>query len=132
MVSRRSSTATVYTDRGSMLKRLVSAVVGSRHERERRRIQPIVDQINEWDEKLQRVSEEELRGQTARFRQLLAERTTDLETRVAELKEQKRVAKDAAERERIDQQLGGADGRGGVEGELRETIATTLDEILPE
>src|SRR6185436_17415686 len=90
------------------------------------------DQINEWDEKLQRVSEEELRGQTARFRQLLAERTTDLETRVAELKEQKRVAKDAAERERIDQQLGGADGRGGVEGELRETIATTLDEILPE
>jgi preprotein translocase subunit SecA len=115
-----------------MLKRLVTAVVGSRHERERRRIQPIVDQINEWDEKLQGVSEEELRGQTARFRALLAERTGELERRVAELKERKRTAKDASERERIDQELGGGDGRGGVEGELRETIAETLDEILPE
>src|SRR6185503_8250920 len=101
-------------------------------ERERRRIQPIVDQINEWDEKLQAVSEDELRSQTAKFRRLLAERTTDLEARIAELREQKRTSQDAAERERIDQQLGGGDGRGGVEGELRETIATTLDEILPE
>src|SRR3954471_2530852 len=102
-----------------MLKRLVSAVVGSRHERERRRIQPIVDQINEWDEKLQAVSEDELRGQTAKFRRILAERTGELERRVAELKEQKRTAKDAAERDRIDQLLGGGDGRGGVDGELR-------------
>src|SRR6185503_20917277 len=132
MASRHSSPATVYTDRGSMLKRLVSAVVGSRHERERRRIQPIVNQINEWDEKLQGVSEDELRSQTAKFRRLLAERTAGLEARIAELREQKRTSQDAAERERIDQQLGGGDGRGGVEGELRETIATTLDEILPE
>ena len=29
-----------------MLKRVINAVVGSRHERERRRIQPIVDRIN--------------------------------------------------------------------------------------
>src|SRR6266850_8112926 len=115
-----------------MLKRLVSAVVGSRHERERRRIQPIVDQINEWDEKLQRVSEDELRAQTQKFRNLIAERTGELEKRIAELKEQKRTAVDAAERERIDQVLGGADGKGGVEGELRETISETLDEILPE
>jgi len=115
-----------------MLKRVINAVVGSRHERERRRIQPIVDRINEWDEKLQRVSEDELRGQTQKFRTLIAERTGGLETRLAELRERKRTAKDAAERERIDQELGGADGRGGVEGELRQTIADTLDEILPE
>jgi preprotein translocase subunit SecA len=115
-----------------MLKRVINAVVGSRHERERRRIQPIVDRINEWDEKLQGVPEAELRGQTEKFRRLIAERTADLDKRVVELRERKRTAKDAAERERIDQELGGADGRGGVEGELRQTIADTLDEILPE
>ena len=115
-----------------MLKRVISAVVGSRHERERRRIQPIVDRINEWDEKLQSVSEDELRAQTQKFRGILKERTSALEARVAELKERKRTAKDAAEREQIDQELGGGDGRGGVEGELRETIAETLDDILPE
>ena len=115
-----------------MLKRVISAVVGSRHERERRRIQPIVDAINEWDEKLQRVSEQELRSQTAKFRALIADRTSALERRIAELRELKRVAKDAAERDRIDQELGGGDGRGGVEGQLRSAIADTLDEILPE
>jgi len=115
-----------------MLKRLVTAVVGSRHERERRRIQPIVDAINEWDERLQRVPESDLRGQTAKFRGIIAERTGELERRAAELRERKRTAKDPAERERIDQELSGADGRGGVEGDLRRAISETLDEILPE
>jgi len=115
-----------------MFKRVMAAVVGSRHDRERRRLQPIVDTINEWDERLQRVSEEELRGQTDRFRGILRERTGDLEARVARLKEEKRGAKDAAERERIDAQLIGADGRGGVDRELRDATAETLDELLPE
>jgi preprotein translocase subunit SecA len=115
-----------------MLKRLVTAVVGSRHERERRRVQPIVDKINEWDERLQQVSERELQNQTQKFRALIAERTGELERRAAELREAKRQAADAAERERIDTELTGADGRGGVEGKLRDTIAETLDEILPE
>src|SRR5437016_3442165 len=108
----RTSRANAYIVRGGMLKRVISAVVGSRHERERRRIQPIVDQINEWDEKLQHVSDDELRGQTTKFRRLIAERTGELEGRIAELRETKRTAADAAERERLDQQLGGADGRG--------------------
>ena len=83
-----------------MLKRVISAVVGSRHVRERRRIQPIVDQINEWDEKLQRVSEEELRGQTQKLRGIIRDRTGELEGRVAALREQKRTATEAADRER--------------------------------
>ena len=115
-----------------MLKRVITAVVGSRHERERRRLQPIVDSINEFDEKLQRVSEAELRGQTDKFRGILRERTGTLEQRVAELKEQKKTASDPAERERIDALLIGPDGRGGAERELRDAIAETLDEILPE
>ena len=115
-----------------MVKGLLTKVFGTRHERERKRVQPIVDEINEQYARLQGVSEEELRGQTARFRAILRERTQALETRVADLKEAKRTTKDAAEREKIDQELSGLDGRGGVEKELRETIAEVLDEILPE
>jgi preprotein translocase subunit SecA len=115
-----------------MIKSVITAIIGSRHERERKRIQPIVDAINEWDVKLQSASEAEVRGQTAKFRKLIAERTKDLEKRIAELKEEKRLASEATAREKIDLELSGADGRGGVEGELRETIAETLDEILPE
>jgi preprotein translocase subunit SecA len=115
-----------------MLKNVITRVFGTRHERERRRIQPIIDEINEEYERLHGVSDDELRGQTAKFRGIIRERTQDLETRIAELKEAKRSAAEAAERERIDNELSGADGRGGVEKELRDVIAEVLDEILPE
>src|SRR5919199_1393008 len=115
-----------------MLKRVMAAVVGTRHERERRKIQPVVDAINEHYARLSAVSEEALRGQTAKFREIIGARTAELEARVAELKERNPTAKDAADRERIDLELSGADGHGGAEGELRKLTADLLDELLPE
>src|SRR5436190_17689862 len=116
----------------SMIKGLISAVIGSRHDRERRKIQPIVDEINEEYARLQLLSEEELRAQTEKLRGVIRERTNELETRVADLRERKRAAADPVEREKIDAELSGPDGRGGVEGDLRREIAEILDEILPE
>src|SRR5688572_1197446 len=115
-----------------MLKGVLGKVFGTRHERERRRIQPIVDEINEHYARLQGVSDEELRGQTAKFRSIIRERTHELEEEVARLKAAKRTTSDPTERERVDNELSGADGRGGVEAKLREAIAEVLDEILPE
>jgi preprotein translocase subunit SecA len=115
-----------------MFKRVLTAFLGTRHEREKKRLMPIVDAIHSHEERLNAVSDDELRGQTEKFRALLRERTAALETRIAELKEQKRVVSDATEREQLDNELSGADGSGGAEGELRRTIAETLDEILPE
>src|ERR671915_166752 len=115
-----------------MLKRVMAAVMGSRHAREARKIQPVVDAINEHYARLGDVSEDELRGQTARFREIIRERTAELEARIVELKERKRTAKDAADRERVDNELSGADGSGGAEGELRKATRDVLDELLPE
>src|SRR5918999_4435500 len=115
-----------------MLNRVIAAVVGTRHERDRRKIQPVVDAINEQYARLESASEEELRGQTARFREIIRQRTAALESRIADLKEKKRTAKDPADRERIDLELSGADGSGGAEGELRRLTRDVLDELLPE
>jgi preprotein translocase subunit SecA len=115
-----------------MLKRVLSAFMGTRHERDRKRIQPILDAIHEQEERLRTASDDEVRGQTAKFRALIAERTGDLEARAADLREQKRHATDSVERERLDNELSGLDGSGGVEGEIRRVTAETLDEILPE
>ncbi|HKN57918.1 MAG TPA: preprotein translocase subunit SecA, partial [Gemmatimonadaceae bacterium] len=49
-----------------------------------------------------------------------------------DLKERKRTASDPADREGIDTELGGPDGRGGAEGDLRDEISEVLDELLPE
>jgi preprotein translocase subunit SecA len=115
-----------------MFKRVLTAFLGTRHEREKKRLQPIIEAIHAQEERLASVSEEELRGQTEKFRGILRERTAELEARVAELKERKRTATEAEERERLDNELSGADGTGGVEGDLRRAVAETLDEILPE
>ncbi len=115
-----------------MFKRVITAVLGSRHERERKKIQPIVDEINEHYARLRDVSDDELRGQTAKLRGIIAARTDALEARVAQLKEKNHTASDPAARDRIDTELGGSDGRGGAEGKVREELAETLDEILPE
>src|SRR3954466_3794851 len=111
---------------------LLSGVFGTRHDRERKRIQPIVDDVNEHYARLQTISEDELRGQTAKFRARIAEVTGEIEARIADLRARKREAADPAEREQIDNELSGVDGRGGVEAELRTAIAEVLDELLPE
>jgi len=115
-----------------MLKGVLAGLIGTRHERERKRIQPIVDTINEEYARLQTVPEEELRGQTEKFRARISEATGELEARIAELKAAKHGTADAVEREKIDTELSGLDGRGGVEADLRKATAEVLDEILPE
>jgi preprotein translocase subunit SecA len=111
---------------------LLSGVFGTRHERERKRIQPIVDEINEHYARLQTISDDELRGQTERFRARIREVTGDIDTRIAELKEKKRVTADPAARDELDNELSGVDGRGGAEAELRIATRDVLDELLPE
>ena len=115
-----------------MLKGIVNRIFGTRHDRELKRVAPILDAITEQSDRLTQLSDEALRGQTAKFRGILEERTGPLAARVAELRAAKRAAEDAGAREELDQELGGADGRGGVEGELRTLTGEVLDELLPE
>src|SRR5690349_9212513 len=115
-----------------MLTSLLGNVFGTRHDRERKRVQPIVDEINEHYARLQTVSEEELRGQTERFRARIREVTGEIEGRIADLKEKKKTTADPAAREALDNELSGVDGRGGAEAELRKATAEVLDELLPE
>ncbi|HEX6628980.1 MAG TPA: preprotein translocase subunit SecA [Gemmatimonadaceae bacterium] len=115
-----------------MLANLLGNVFGTRHDRERKRVQPIVDEINEHYARLQAISEEELRAQTGKFRARIREVTSELEVRIADLKERKRETSDPTAREALDNELSGVDGRGGVEQELREATAVVLDELLPE
>ena len=115
-----------------MLKKLIGAVFGTRHEREQRRVQPIVDEINAHQARLRDVSDDELRGNTARFRATITEHTAALKAKIDELKAAKHDATDSSERDAIDAELNGTDGQGGVENEYRQAVAAVLDDLLPE
>ena len=109
-----------------MLKDLVSKVFGTRHEREAKKMRPLVAEINAIADDLQSLSEDDLKARTAKFRALLKERTEELEADLAELRQTKRQTEDAAERESLTQQIQ------ATEDQLKSTIQDTLEELLPE
>ena len=87
---------------GPVLENLMKSLFGSKHDREVKRAQPIVDEINQLGESFAALSDDELRGKTAEFKGRLA---SALEG-VTEPEERKRI-----ERETLD----GA-AAGGVRG----------------
>ncbi len=109
-----------------MLKSVIHALFGTRHQRELKRLYPVVDEVNREWERLQGVSEEELRGQTEKFRAVIREALADLEAEIAELRDQRRHSEDSAEREMLSQQIGQAERR------LAAVLEGVLDDILPE
>jgi preprotein translocase subunit SecA len=109
-----------------MIKNLMTAVFGTRFDRERRRIQPTIDAIHAEEERLKDLSEDELKAQTVRFRQRLAEATGALKAEVDETREAKHACADPEEREKLEQRFH------ELETEYKKALAAALDELLPE
>ena len=109
-----------------MLKRLVTKVVGTRFQRELKRIQPLVDAIHGHETRLRDRSDAELQAQTPKFRAVIAERTGALAAEVERLRRAKHDCPDAEERLRLSDQLGKA------EQALGTAVQRVLDDLLPE
>src|SRR5690606_1293884 len=108
-------------------KDLVRSIFGTRHDREVKRLMPIVEQqIAAESERLANVSEEELRGQTLKFRAMIRERTEPIEAELEELKASRRESESASEREAFSIRIG------ELEKRLYDETQRVLDEILPE
>ncbi|NJD09495.1 MAG: preprotein translocase subunit SecA, partial [Gemmatimonadetes bacterium] len=109
-----------------MIKKLLTGLFGNRHEREARRSQPLVDEINAIAARLQGVTEAELQGQTEKLRAVIRERVGRLDERIEALREQKRHTEEVAERENLAAEIR------TLEEERKEELQAVLDEILPE
>ncbi|MDP2479271.1 MAG: preprotein translocase subunit SecA [Candidatus Palauibacterales bacterium] len=109
-----------------MLKSLINSLVGTRFEREMKKLQPIVDEIKRHESRLGDVSEEQIRAQTARFQEQIRERTAALEEEGSDLRERRRHSEDPGERADLTQRIAELDE------ELGELTQEVLDEILPE
>ena len=109
-----------------MLKDLINTLFGTRFEREMKALQPIVDEIHRHEARLAELSEEEIRGQTDRFREIILERTNPIEQEMAELRDQRRVTEDPARRQELTESIDEAGER------LKEATRQVLDELLPE
>src|SRR3954464_11022678 len=109
-----------------MIKPLMTAIFGTRFDRERKKIQPVVDQIHECEKQLKDLSESDLKAQTARFRERLAERTSALRTELEEVREAKHGCADPVERDALEGRFH------DLERRYKKELAAGLDELLPE
>src|SRR5881296_3468874 len=109
-----------------MANRWFTKIFGTRFNRELKRIQPIVDAILEHEVRLKDLTDSELQAQTAKFRELIAQRTGEVHAEVERLKQAKHDCPDPEERANLSDQLRKA------EQDFVAAQQRTLDELLPE
>jgi preprotein translocase subunit SecA len=109
-----------------MIKRMMTAVFGTRFEREFKRLQPIVDQIKVHEERLGSFSETELKAQTQRFKDRIAEQTGAIKDELETVRAAKHACADPVERERLESRFH------ELEQQWKKQLAASLDELLPE
>jgi len=106
---------------------LLKKIFKTKHEKDVERLKPIVAKINEYYEKFDSLTDEELKGKTTEFKNLIQSKIADLEKRKEQLSERLKnelltpdeVSDIRAEIKKLDQQI-------------FETVEETLNEILPE
>src|ERR1041384_8341633 len=108
-----------------MMKTLLAKVFGTRQAREVRRMMPVVHEIHRHEERLSGLSEEELKAQTAGFRERIAERTGALKQELDEVKAAKHHCEDPVERAGLDQRAH------ALEEQYKKALAAVLADLLP-
>jgi preprotein translocase subunit SecA len=108
-----------------MFKNLAKSIFGDPNEREAKRLQPLVDQINALGPEFERMSSDELRTQTDAFRQHVADRAGSLREEAVAAREAWIQEPDAGSRTQLKIELD------RLERDLKAAEAEAMDEILP-
>jgi len=103
----------------------IKKLIGTKNEREIKRIRPYVDDISKLEPEYERLTDADLGAKTAEFKSRIAEATAQLKQEL----EEANAAAAGADTDERDELKGRADE---VEKELREKEAEVLEELLPE
>jgi preprotein translocase subunit SecA len=109
-----------------MLNSVVTKIFGTRFDRERKKLWPVVEAIHREEERLKGLSEEQLKAQTPKFRAILADRTAEVKSRLDEVRAAKHSCPDPVERDKLESQYHELDQQ------YKKQLAVVLEEILPE
>ncbi len=109
-----------------MLKKLVTSVIGTRFERDLKRIQPVIDQIHDCEKKLSSSSEAELKAQAERFRGVVKDRVGTIQQQLEMRRAEKHACADPERRDELD------DDVHELEEKYKGELGKVLDDILPE
>ncbi len=109
-----------------MIKQVLSAVMGNRHEREMKKFRPLVEEIHRIEAQLKDQPDDAIQARTATFRARLREATGALKDEMEQVRQAKHACADPAERERLE------DRYHEIEKSYKKAVAATLDQLLPD
>jgi preprotein translocase subunit SecA len=108
-----------------MFKNLAKKVFGDPNEREVKRLQPIIDEINALSSEFASMSDDELRAQTDEFRALIAERVGDLREGLEQARSEWQLETDSGTQMQLRVEVE------RLEKELKAVEKDAMDEVLP-
>ena len=107
-------------------KTLLRKVVGSKNDRELKRMRPLIEQINAFEPELEALSLDGLRAKTDEFRAYIQTATQTLRSQLEDAQARMDTQEEAEERDYIKEEYD------KTEKELRQAEAEALDELLPQ
>ncbi|MFN8308431.1 MAG: preprotein translocase subunit SecA [Chitinophagales bacterium] len=110
----------------NFFEKLLGSFFGNKNERERKALQPLVDDINAEYEKLKSLSNDELRHKTLEFRQRIAEYLSDIDKEIATLEDRANQEEDLHQKDAIFKEADAVKKRRDA------AIEEVLSEILPQ
>jgi preprotein translocase subunit SecA len=108
---------------------VLTKVFGTKSERDIKKLLPVVEEIKSYEDEIKALSDEELKGKTESYREMIREATSELDAQIREIKE-KMDSND--ESITLEERRELADILDELEDEWLATVEDVLDEILPE
>ncbi len=108
------------------MKNFLKKLLGDKHDREVRKVQPLVDEINEIFEGLASLTDEALAAKTEEFRGYIRQETSAFDEEIADLRRARAETLEVAERERLTVRMQ------ELEEERDQALHQALDDLLPE
>ncbi|MEL0145773.1 MAG: preprotein translocase subunit SecA, partial [Schleiferiaceae bacterium] len=103
----------------------ISKLVGSKSDRDLKKLQPYVDAVNTHSAELAAMSNDQLRGETESFKAAIKDATASLESEIVALRQQIQQTEDYDAREPLYEQIEALDKQ------VLETIESVLTDIHP-
>jgi len=111
------------------ISKALTSIFGTKSERDLKKLWPIVDEINSFEDEMKALTDDELKQKTESFRELIKERTKDVSHQISEIKKKMDSNDESIS---LEERREFSDRLSELEQEWLDILEDTLDEIMPE
>ncbi|MDZ7758218.1 MAG: preprotein translocase subunit SecA [Rhodohalobacter sp.] len=111
------------------ISKALTTIFGTKSERDLKKLWPIVDEINSFEDEMKALTDDELKQKTESFRELIKERTKDVSDQISEIKKKMDSNDESIS---LEERREFSDRLSELEQEWLDILEDTLDEIMPE